>query len=177
MLEVGNGGMSAAAYRSHFALWALMKAPLLVGCDVRNLGADARSVLLATEVIAVNQDSLGVAGDWVAGANSSDTSKVMAAPLRDGSRAAVLFNMQQQHSGAAANITVEFAAHLGFPVGTRATVRDLYAQRDIGTFDDAYTATVAPEDCAALRITPASPDATAAAHEWRPWHWRQAHRR
>lgn len=30
MLEVGNGGMTHEEYKTHFALWALMKAPLLV---------------------------------------------------------------------------------------------------------------------------------------------------
>jgi alpha-galactosidase len=34
MLEVGNYGMSLDEYRAHFGLWAITKAPLLIGCDV-----------------------------------------------------------------------------------------------------------------------------------------------
>lgn len=34
MLEVGNGGMSFDQYQSHFALWAAIKSPLLIGCDL-----------------------------------------------------------------------------------------------------------------------------------------------
>jgi alpha-galactosidase len=32
MLEVGNGGMTTTEYRTHFSLWAMMSAPLLIGC-------------------------------------------------------------------------------------------------------------------------------------------------
>ncbi|KAE8716946.1 Alpha-galactosidase [Hibiscus syriacus] len=59
MLEVGNGGMSIEEYRSHFSIWALMKAPLLIGCDVRTLSKRTLSILGNKEVIDVNQDSLG----------------------------------------------------------------------------------------------------------------------
>ena len=51
--------------RSHFALWALLKAPLMVGADLSKLSAEGFKILLAKEVIAVNQDKLGVAGDLV----------------------------------------------------------------------------------------------------------------
>ncbi|XP_035547491.1 alpha-galactosidase 3-like [Juglans regia] len=62
MLEVGNGGMTYQEYRAHFSIWALMKAPLLIGCDVRNMTAETFEILTNKEVIAVNQDPLGVQG-------------------------------------------------------------------------------------------------------------------
>lgn len=65
MLEVGNGGMSLSEYRAHFALWALLKAPLLIGTDVSNMSKGTADILMAKEVIAVNQDPLGVAGDLI----------------------------------------------------------------------------------------------------------------
>jgi alpha-galactosidase len=55
MLEVGNGGMTFAEYRSHFSIWALMKAPLLIGCDVRNMTSETMKILSNKEVIQVNQ--------------------------------------------------------------------------------------------------------------------------
>ena len=66
VLEVGNGGMTDAEYVTHFSLWAISKAPLLIGCDVRNMSAATLATLTNTEVIAVNQDSLGVQGKKVA---------------------------------------------------------------------------------------------------------------
>ncbi|MCH98010.1 putative alpha-galactosidase/alpha-N-acetylgalactosaminidase, partial [Trifolium medium] len=62
MLEVGNGGMTYQEYRAHFSIWALAKAPLLIGCDVRNMTAETLEILTNKEVIAINQDSLGVQG-------------------------------------------------------------------------------------------------------------------
>ena len=62
MLEVGNGGMTFEEYKVHFGLWALSKAPLLVGCDVTTMTEETKSILLNPEIIAVNQDPLGIQG-------------------------------------------------------------------------------------------------------------------
>jgi hypothetical protein len=65
MLEVGNGGCSDTEYRSHFTLWAMLKAPLITGNDVRAFAnptpeTDATMAILGNkEIIAVSQDSLG----------------------------------------------------------------------------------------------------------------------
>lgn len=72
MLEVGNGGMSYLEYRSHFSIWALMKAPLLVGCDVRNMTKETLEILSNKEVIAVNQDPLGIQGRKVKVSGTDD---------------------------------------------------------------------------------------------------------
>ncbi|KAJ6358261.1 hypothetical protein OIU78_005982 [Salix suchowensis] len=60
MLEVGNGGMTKDEYTVHFSIWAISKAPLLLGCDVRNMTKETMDIVANKEVIAVNQDSLGV---------------------------------------------------------------------------------------------------------------------
>ena len=59
MLEVGNGGMNYEEYKTHFALWAITKAPLLIGCDITNMSDETKKILTNPEVIAINQDSLG----------------------------------------------------------------------------------------------------------------------
>lgn len=64
-MQVGNGQLTLNEQRAHFALWALFKTPLMVGTDLAHLAADGYKILLAKEVIAVNQDPLGVAGDLV----------------------------------------------------------------------------------------------------------------
>ena len=58
-------GMSIQEQRSHFALWALLKAPLLVSADLGHIDPEALAILRARELIAVNQDPLGVAGDLI----------------------------------------------------------------------------------------------------------------
>jgi len=59
MMEVGNLA-SAGESRAHFAMWAMLAAPLIAGNDVRNMSDDTRSILTNKEVIAVDQDVLGV---------------------------------------------------------------------------------------------------------------------
>ncbi|XP_022725696.1 alpha-galactosidase 1-like isoform X1 [Durio zibethinus] len=59
MLEVGNGGMTKDEYIVHFSLWAISKAPLLLGCDIRNMTKETMEIVANEEVIAVNQDPYG----------------------------------------------------------------------------------------------------------------------
>lgn len=66
VLEIGNGGMTDAEYVTQFSLWAIAKAPLIIGCDVTNMTASTLKILTNTEAIAVNQDPLGVQGIKVA---------------------------------------------------------------------------------------------------------------
>jgi hypothetical protein len=64
MLEIGNGHCSLDEYRTHFSLWAMLKAPLIIGNDIRTLSPedDIFKILSNKEVIAVSQDSLGLQG-------------------------------------------------------------------------------------------------------------------
>ena len=76
MLEVGNGGMTDAEYVTHFSLWCISKAPLMIACDVSHMSAATLATFSNPEVIAVNQDKLGVQGkkvafSWSKSSNSS----------------------------------------------------------------------------------------------------------
>ena len=59
MLEVGNGGMTYTEYRTHFSLWAISKAPLIIGCDITKMTNETFEILSNKEVIDINQDKLG----------------------------------------------------------------------------------------------------------------------
>jgi alpha-galactosidase len=59
MLEVGNG-MSLNEDRAHFSLWAMLASPLIAGNDLRTMSNETLSVLTNKEIIAINQDALGV---------------------------------------------------------------------------------------------------------------------
>ena len=62
ILQVGNGGMNLSEYKTHFSLWAISKAPLLIGCDITKMTEEIKEILTNPEVIAINQDSLGEQG-------------------------------------------------------------------------------------------------------------------
>ena len=144
MLEVGNGGMTVDEYRTHFSLWAIMAAPLIAGNDIRTMSDTTRDILTNREVIAVDQDSLGAQG-WMVAQPQPDL-QVWMKPLRDGSRAVALVN----RSEAPAEIGVDWSV-IGLRAGA-ATVRDLWAHRDLGRLTGRYAATVPSHGVVMVRI-------------------------
>ena len=62
MLEIGNGGMNFEEEKIHFGLWCISKAPLLIGCDITNMSKETFEILTNPEIIAINQDPLGIQG-------------------------------------------------------------------------------------------------------------------
>ena len=62
MLEVGNGGLTLEEEKTHFALWAILNSPLILGNDLRNMSKETLDILTNEEIIAINQDSLGIQG-------------------------------------------------------------------------------------------------------------------
>ncbi len=89
MLEVGNGGMTPAEYRTHFSLWAVMAAPLLIGSDLRDVSEDTFTILRNTDVIAVDQDRLGRQATVI---SASGGLVVYSKVLSNGDRAVALSN-------------------------------------------------------------------------------------
>lgn len=63
--QVGVGLLTFQEQRSNFALWALMKSPLMLGTDLTLMTPEQMEVVSNEEVLAVNQDALGVPGDLI----------------------------------------------------------------------------------------------------------------
>lgn len=146
MMEIGNGGMTTPEYRAHFSLWAMLAAPLIAGNDVRSMSADTKEILENQEVIAIDQDALGRQGRrvWKQG-----DLEVWARPLKDGSRAVILFN--RGTVDAEVNVTWE---QIAYPGHISATVRDLWAHKDLGTFNGGYKAKVASHSVVMVKVMP-----------------------
>jgi alpha-galactosidase len=62
MLEVGNGSLTMAENRAHFTLWCMMAAPLILGNDITNMTPETLAIITNREMIAVDQDPLGIQG-------------------------------------------------------------------------------------------------------------------
>ncbi len=146
MLEVGNGGMTPAEYRSHFSLWCVLAAPLMAGNDLKNMSPEIKDILTNKEVIAIDQDPLGMQGRRV---RKDGDSEVWAKQMKDGSRAVVLFN----RGASDAEISVSWE-DLGYPAHLSAAVRDLWAKKDLGKSTASFAAKVPSHAVAVLRITP-----------------------
>jgi alpha-galactosidase len=146
MLEVGNGGLNPTECRAHFSLWCILAAPLMAGNDLRSMAPEIRDILINKEVIAVNQDALGLQGRKV---RDDGDYEVWAKEMQDGSRAVVLFN----RSAADAEISVSWN-EIGYPNHLNAQVRDLWQHKDVGSFKEKYSALVPSHAVIMVRITP-----------------------
>jgi alpha-galactosidase len=61
MMEIGNG-MSVSEDRAHMSMWCMLAAPLMAGNDISNMTAETREILTNKDVIAIDQDMLGIQG-------------------------------------------------------------------------------------------------------------------
>ncbi|MHA0856778.1 NPCBM/NEW2 domain-containing protein [Paenibacillus sp. CMAA1364] len=142
MLQVGNG-MTYEEDKSHFSMWAIMASPLVAGNDLRTMSAQTKEILTNQEVIAVNQDPMGIQGTRIV---KDGNKEVWAKPLDNRSSGAVaLFN----RGNAATNMTVNWS-DLGL-TGS-ASVRDLWAHQDKGSFNGSYTVNVPAHGIVVLKI-------------------------
>ncbi|MBY0279646.1 glycoside hydrolase family 27 protein [Candidatus Binatia bacterium] len=134
MLEVGNGGMTSAEYRSHMTLWALLAAPLIAGHDVRRSSPETLAILTNRAVIAIDQDPLGRAGKHVARRGALE---VWSRPLDGGRTAVALFNRGELP----AKVETTFS-ELGVPRAADAV--DVWTGNALAVSGDALAADVEP---------------------------------
>jgi alpha-galactosidase len=147
MLVVGRPGLSLTESRSHFALWALMSAPLMAGNDIRTMSADVSAILRNSRLLAVNQDPLGAGGRRV---RDDGSTEVFAKPLSDGSVAVGLFN----RGGGPATVTAT-AAQVGLSGGSF-TLTDLWTGGTSSTSGQ-LSASVPAHGVAVFRVSGGSP--------------------
>eukprot|EP00268_Persea_americana_P044607 TRINITY_DN4509_c0_g1_i6.p1 TRINITY_DN4509_c0_g1~~TRINITY_DN4509_c0_g1_i6.p1 ORF type:complete len:231 (+),score=17.65 TRINITY_DN4509_c0_g1_i6:1601-2293(+) len=146
MLEVGNGGMTTEEYHSHFSIWALVKAPLLIGCDLRSVDKVTLGLLNNKEVIAVSHDKLGVQGKKV---KKNGDLEVWAGPITGKRVAVVLWN----RGSSQASITANWY-DVGLPSNAIVTVRDLWVHSTVKSVRGQLTATIDSHACKMYVLTP-----------------------
>ena len=148
ILEVGNGVLSFQESMAHFSLWAMEAAPLIAGNDVSNMDANTKAILTNAEVIAIDQDSLGLQATAVTqGSNTSVWRKALA----NGGVAIALLN----EGGSATTMSVTPQA-AGITSGGPFAVRDLWLhadQNDLASNTSSYTRLVPSHGVNLITIT------------------------
>jgi alpha-galactosidase len=95
MMEVGNG-MSEIEDRSHFAMWAMLAAPLIAGNDLRTMKPQTLAVLTNKGIIAIDQDPLGIQGFIYADNFAGSSLQIWFKPLQNGDWAMAILNRGEQ---------------------------------------------------------------------------------
>jgi alpha-galactosidase len=155
MLEVGNG-LTPAENRSHFSLWAILASPLMAGNDIRKMDENTRTVLTNKDVIAVNQDALGIQGFRYS--KREDSLQIWFKPLSNDEWAVCFVNRSSVAKPIEFNWQNENVTDGLFnkALGAKTTtykLRDLWTKKDAGTTKKPLKAVVQPHDVLMLRLS------------------------
>ena len=160
MLEVGNG-MTVNEDRAHFTMWCMMASPLILGNDIRNMSPETKEIVMNKEIIAVDQDTLGVQGIhycdeqglefWFKPLAGGD----WAMTILNATKAPVTYELNWQRF----NLTDKEVSHLSTAFNTTVyKVRNLWAHKDEGktpTKDKVWKKlTIPSRDVISYRLSP-----------------------
>jgi len=143
MMEVGRGGMTDTEMRSHFALWSVMAAPLIAGNDVRSMSSATQTIMKNANLIAFNQDALGLQATQV---SFDGTRRVLAKRLANSDVAVALLNQ-----GSATTTISTTAAAVG-KSGSSFTLRDAWTGAT-STTSGTISASVPAHGTAVFRVS------------------------
>ncbi len=149
MLFVGHGDFDEnhlTEARSHFALWAIINAPLLIGYDMRQAPKALLDIWGNADLVAANQDKGGHQGVI---AYDSDDVQIIVKTLGSSDRKVVaLFN----RGIAPADVTL-MAEHLKFAPEAPVVLRDLWSKATLEPFTGKRVFKVAPRETLMFEAT------------------------
>ena len=145
--ETSIGGCNDTEYQTHFALWAMMNSPLIIGCDVRNMTDKAKEILTNPDVIAINQDA-DVRSCYKLDTYGSPDAFVLIKPLANGDYAVGFFNFSE----GPAHVELHFwDMGLPFKDGFAFDMYDCISRGSLGIQKEYCSATVASHGCRLFR--------------------------
>ena len=135
--KVGGKGLTPTEEEAHFGLWCIMSSPLLIGCNLENLPDSSLQLLTNKELIALNQDPLGLQAYVAQHENEGYVLVKDIEQKRGNVRAVALYNP----SDTLCSFSVPFTS---LEFGGNVKVRDLARQNDLGNFSDVFERTLPP---------------------------------
>lgn len=143
--QIAGTGMSFVEYQTHMSLWCMACSPLMIGCDIRTLDSETASLLMNPEVLAVNQDPLGIPAKRV---RQIGTCEIWTKRLADKSVAVSVINRGSRPE----DVTVK-AGDIGL-LDTPKLARNLWTQEDVADFTTELTQRVQAHETVLLKVTP-----------------------
>ena len=135
--------LTASEQYTHISLWALLSAPMLIGCDLTRLDDFTMNLLGNNEVIDIDQDALGKSAIPVI---KDPLYEVWVKELEDGSKAIGLFNLDNNVK----TISVDWTKA---GIAGNQMVRDVWRQENIGLFDKSFKTSVLPHGVTLIKVT------------------------
>lgn len=155
--------LTADEQYTHISLWSLLSAPMLIGCDLDRLDPFTLNLLTNDEVLAIDQDALGKDATLVSSQGGETTvqrpnpkaknkpetfarGQVWLKDLEDGNHAAGLFNLSDEPM----KVKADFSE---LKLEGKQTVRDLWRQKDLGSFDGSFETEVPPHGVVLVKLS------------------------
>jgi len=154
MLEVGNG-MKTNEDRAHFSMWCMLAAPLMAGNDIRKKSKETTGILTDKDVVAVDQDAMGIEGFKYA---SKDSLETWFKPLSGGDWAVCFLN----RNNAPVNIHFNWSQEAVADAFSRSMlnadktiyhIKDLWSKKNLGTTQSPLVAVVPAHDILMIRLS------------------------
>jgi hypothetical protein len=133
--------LTASEQYTHISLWAMLSAPLLIGCDLTKLDDFTLNLLTNDEVIAINQDPLGKQASLI---KSEKSIQLWVKELEDGSKAIGIFNLSEEDQ----KTTLLFS---DLKASGKLKLHDAWRQKDLGEFEGQYPCTIPAHGVLLLR--------------------------
>jgi alpha-galactosidase len=154
MLEVGNG-LAVGEDRTHFSMWCLLAAPLMMGNDLRKMNDQTHTILANKDAVAIDQDALGIQGLRYSKKNGLET---WFKPLSDGGWAVCFLNRANASQKIIFDWKNENVVDTVFNKQLNATsvtysIKDIWSKKNDGTTEKAFEAEVPAHDVIFLRLS------------------------
>ena len=143
MLVTGDQGLSDEEQKSHFALWCVMSAPLMLGNDPRNMTPKEKAIILNADAISIDQDPTEQ-GKRIAQVGGQE---IWAKRLRGGNLAVLFLNRDREHTEPM-TLDLERAA-----MPSEVRIRDVCSQKDLGVANGSFSFEVGPSSSLFLKLT------------------------
>ena len=172
MLMVGMKGLTPEMNKTHFTMWCMMNAPLMLGLDLRRVlkGDELYNIISNKDLIDLNQDVLGVQAkriwtsydskapdkDYIQDNNRFD---ILAKPLSDGGVAVALFNLSDTAASKSVSVSFDMINRMlgkkmknKLDVTKEYKVKDLWSKAEKSVKGEFSFEAVPPCDCIVVKV-------------------------
>lgn len=131
MLEIGVGNFTLQEQKTHFAFWAALKSPLIIGADLSKLPNDSLAVLTNKKIIAISQDALGKSALYLPDLSSEKKWQVWAGPLSGDRTVILILNEGASIASAEASWTGSLSGIPGLEDGGKYVIKEAWSEASV----------------------------------------------
>ena len=146
MLEIGNGALTPSEERLHISMWSMFSSPLMAGNDLRTMSKETISILTNREVLAIDQDKLGISAiRWM----KYDDLEIWFKPLEWGNYAFCFINRGNQPVTIDQDIKTSIRKYI---IDDSYMIRDLWKHENTGSTKENIKGSLPAHDVLMIKL-------------------------